>query len=183
MTYRTPEDLAAQQWPLERFVRGMIRRMAVTFSDKVKWQLLGNRGGSGGDEVASFDVFSGIGFFSRPPRSGKPEAIVASYGSTRTSAIIATRDEATRQVGAGDLQEGETCVYNDKARIIVKADGSVEIRLHGGVALSLALKSDYDGLADWIHSTMVIATPSGNSSPGTVNVPPEATGTTVLLAQ
>lgn len=199
MTYRTPEELAAQQWPLERFVRGMIRRVAITLTTGVKWQILGSRGQSGGDETYNYEPFTGIGFYSTPPASGKPEAIVAAYGSVKTAAIVATRDEATRQQGAGDLAQGETCVYNDKARIIVKADGTVEIRLHGGVAVSLALKSDVQSIRDYVNNqfcalgghthvvsgaatTTIAAVAAAGANPPTT-VPANPTGTTQLKAQ
>lgn len=130
MTYLKSEDFArTDSGPLERFVRGMIRRMAITATEvtKSKWRMLGQRSGAAGDETPDLEIYPGIGFYSRPPSSGKPEAITNSYGSSRTTAIVATRDEATRQASAGDLQPDEATVFNTLARLIVRADGTVQI--------------------------------------------------------
>lgn len=183
MTYRTSEDFAREGREWWRLLRGMIRRVAVTLTSSVRWQVLGQRGGQGGDETWDVEPFTGIGFYSRPPSSGNPEAVVVAFGGAKSTAIVATRDEATRKTGAGDLDEDETCVFNSQARVIVKKDGTVEIRLHGGSAKQLVTMDDYNALKDWIHNTMIIATPSGNSTPGTTAAPPDATGTSVLKGQ
>lgn len=141
MTYRTSEDLAKETSTLHRFVKGMIRRMAVKLTSGSKWQLLGYRGGTGGEETVDVEPFTGIGFYSRPPSSGRPEAIMAGVGGSKTPVIVAMRDEQTRKAIA-QLAEGETAIYNDKAIIVLKADGTVEIRLAGGVAIPLATKQD-----------------------------------------
>lgn len=154
MSYETREGFAKESSEWYRFLRGMIRRVAVTLTSSVKWQILGQRGGSGGDETADLEPFTGIGFYSRPPANGKPEAIVTAYGSAKGAAIVATRDEATRKVGAGDLDEDETCVYNGSARMYVKKDGTVEIRLHGGAAVKLATNDDLAALINIIASTV-----------------------------
>lgn len=188
MTYRTSEDFAQETSPFRRFVRGMIRRVAVTLTQTARWQVLGQRGGQGGDETDEVEPFTGIGFYSRPPRSGNPEAVTAAIGGSKTRAIIATRDEATRQAAVGNLEEGETAVYNDQAVIVVKADGTVEIRLVGGLAVALATKADIDALKSWaathIHNVPGV-TAGGATVPSLVPTlaPPNATGTTVLLAQ
>ena len=172
MTSRTPQDLADKQsGPLERFVRGMIRRVTVTLTTGSLWQTLGYRGGAnakGGDETANYEPFTGIGFYSIPPASGAPEAIVAAYGSTRTAALVAMRDEATRQTGAGDLVAGDVCVYNDLARIIVKGNGTVEIRLHGGVAIPLATMADVAAIGTAIAGATIVPNDGGASLKATI---------------
>jgi phage gp45-like len=188
MTYKSPHELANQGWPLERFVRGMIRRMAVTLTTGVLWQVRGYKGGAnatGGDETPNYEPFTGIGFYSTPPSSGKPEAIVTHYGSTKTGAIVALRDEATRKVGAGDLAQGETCVYNDQARVIVKANGAVEIRLHGGVAVALATYADVKAVRDALDGHAHTYLPgTGTAALTTLNpAVPAPVGTSVLKAQ
>ncbi len=189
MTYRDREDFAKETGPTERTLRGMIRRMVITLTDKVLWQLLGQRGGQGGDEVIDVEVFPGIGFFARPPASGKPEAIVAAIaGAAKARVAIATRDEKTRQEAVaalpnGELGEGEVLVYTPVALIHVRANSTVEIRTLGGTAEKLPTWADFTALRTWIQNTMVIATPSGNSTPGTTTAPPTPAGTTVLKAQ
>lgn len=163
MTYRTSEDFAQETSKFRRFVYGMNRRYKVVSTAETKWQVLGQRGGQGGDEAPLFEPFTGIGFYSRPPSSGNPEAIGTSIGGAKTTVLVATRDEATRQAVAGDLAEGETCVYNDKALIVVRADGTVEIRLVGGTAIPLATKQDLDILRTAI-GTAVISVGAGGAA-------------------
>lgn len=128
MTYRLPKDFADESKSIPRLLGGLIRRMAVTISDAARWQLLGQRGGQGGDETVEVENFSGIGFYARPPSSGgKPEAIVAAIGGAKAQVIVATRDEATRAAMAGGIDDDETAVYNSHALLLVKADGTIEV--------------------------------------------------------
>lgn len=185
MTYRTGEDHAKETGDVLRLLRGMVRRMVVTLTSAARWQLLGQRGGVGGDETVQLEPFTGIGFYSRPPSSGNPEAAVAAIGGTATSVVVATRDEKTRQAVAGDLQEGETAVYNDKAIIIVKADSTVEIRLVGGVAIALPTLADVQAIRNALNGhTHTYIPGTGSPTLTTVNpVVPAPSGTTVLKAQ
>lgn len=163
MSRRDSEDFAEETRDSVRLLKGMHRRMAVRRTSSTKWQVLGQRGGQGGDELVELEPFTGIGFYARPPSSGKAEVITAAIGGPKTSVIIATRDEKTRRAVAGGIAEGETCVYNDKAMIVVKADGTVEIRLAGGVAVALALKSDVQQIRNELHQH--------THGPGTFNAP------------
>jgi phage gp45-like len=188
MSWRTAEDHAYATGGTMRLLLGMLRRMVVTLSSDTLWQLVGQRGGPGGagDEVITAETFPGIGIYARAPSSGSPEAVVAALGGTKASVVVATRDEATRQVGAGDLAEGETCVYNDQARVIVRADGTVEIRLHSGVAVPLATKADLAAVVTAFNAHTHVYTPGpGTAIPTAVPVPtaPSPTGTSVLKAQ
>jgi hypothetical protein len=104
--------------------------------------------------------------------------------------LTAFRDEATRQAVAGGLADGETCVYNDKAIIIVKADGTVEIRLAGGVAIALATKADLDKLRANFNSWTPVPNDGGAAlkaimvaAAGILGLPTWPVGTTVLKAQ
>jgi phage gp45-like len=195
VTWRGSEDFARETGEVLRLMRGMNRKVAITLTDGAKWQVVGQRGGQGGDETLRVEAFTGIGFYSRPPASGNPEAIATAIGGAKTLALVAQRDEATRQAVVGDLAEGETAVYNDKALIVVKADGTVEIRLAGGVALPLATKQDLQILRSAIN-TAVISVGAGGAA--TINtacdvavaalVPPPTPptwpiGTTQLKAQ
>lgn len=195
MTYRTSEDHAEQTGPTQRLLHGLNRRVALTRADGTsRWQVLGYRGPAGRE---TFDVepFTGIGFFSRPPSSGKPEAIVTAIGGSKTSAIVATRDEATRKAVAGGIDADETILYNSVAVVYVKKTGIVEIRLANGTALPLALKSDVDEAiaklnafitAYKIHVHGGVTTGAGISAVPTVvtvSSAAAATGTTVLKGQ
>jgi phage gp45-like len=188
MTWRESSDFGKETGELLRLVRGLIRRMRVTLTTGARWQLLGQRGGAGGDETIDVEAFTGIGVYARPPSSGNPEAITAAVGGARTPVIVATRDEATRRAVAGDLAEGETAVYNDKAIVVIKADGTVEIRLVGGVAVPLATKADLDVLRTAISSA-AIALGAGGAADIVAKADlalapkPWPVGTTVLKAQ
>lgn len=197
MTYRSPQDFAQDTSVFRRAVASLIRRFVVTLSSGTRWQFLGHRGANGEpDEVVELEIFPGIGFFSRPPTSGKPEAISVALGSdvksSTTRVAIATRDEKTRQAVAGDLAADEAIVYNSVgAQLRVKADGTVEIRLAGGVAVPLATKADVQAAVDKFnnHAHGGVSAGAGFSTgpvDGTLHLPisiPNPTGTTVLKGQ
>lgn len=143
MSYRDREDFAKELSEWYRLLRGMVRRVAVTLTSGVKWQVLGQRAGQGGDETWDVEPFTGIGFYARPPSSGNPEAIAVALGGAKSTAIVATRDEATRKTGAGDLVEDETCAFNSQVRVQCKQDGTIEARTHGGTASELAKNSEH----------------------------------------
>lgn len=139
MTYRSTEELMAEATSdLRRFMRGMARRMTFLIVDGNKWQVRGQRGGTGGDEVIELEPFTGIGFYSVPPTDGKPEVITLSIGASKSTVIVAARDEATRRAMVPDLQPDETAIFTSTAIVILKADGTVEIRSKSGTAVSLA---------------------------------------------
>lgn len=129
---RSRQALAEATDPRWISVHGMIRRMVVSLTDQVKWQLAGVPlpDGHGGVnvEVRKAEVFSGIGFHSRPPESGAPEAVVLSLGGDASApVVVATRDEKTRAEVAGDLHEDETALFNSKAMLLAKANGTIEV--------------------------------------------------------
>lgn len=184
MTYRSSEDFAQETSAFRRYVYGMIRRFAITLTEAARWQLLGQSGGAGGDEVlADVEAFTGIGFYSRPPSSGgNPEAIGVGVGGTRTTVIIAARDEATRQAVVGDAPPDSTAMFNSQVIIVINPDGTVEIRLAGGAAGKLPTLADLQALANFVqHMTLPVSGgTAGPPAPGSVPTP---AGTTVLRAQ
>ncbi len=184
MTYRSSEDFAQETSAFRRYVYGMIRRFAITLTDTARWQLLGQRGGAGGDEILSnVEAFTGIGFYARPPSSGgKPEAIGVGVGGTRTTVIIAARDEATRQAVVGSLPADSAAVFNTKAVLVINPDGTVEIRLAGGAAAQLATLADLQALASFVQK-MTLPVSGGTAGPPAPSSVPTPTGTTVLRAQ
>jgi len=184
MTYRSSEDFAQETSAFRRFVYGMIRRFAITLTDAALWQLLGQTGGAGGDEILSdVPAFTGIGFYSRPPSSGgNPEAIGVAVGGTRTTVIVAARDEATRQAVVGDLPPDSAAMFNTQTIIVINPDGTVEIRLAGGAATPLATLADLQALASFVQK-MTLAVSGGTAGPPAPGAVPTPTGTTVLKAQ
>ena len=126
----------------------------------------------------------------RPPAGVKPEAIAVSIAGNKATAIVATRDEATRQAVAGDLAEDETAIFNTQALVVVKADGTVEIRLAGGVASPLATKADLDKLRANFSSWTPVANDGGaalkavmTAAGGILHGSDWPVGTTVLKGQ
>jgi phage gp46-like protein len=126
---------------------GAIRRMAVTLSAKALWQLTGFRlvdeNGQVKNEVALAEAFTGIGFYARPPEGGKPEAIVINVNDAQHPVAIAVRDEKTRQAVAGALKLDESAMFNTVAIVVVKSNGTVEIRSAGGTAEKLVTQAQF----------------------------------------
>jgi phage gp45-like len=131
---RSKEVLLESTDPRWIKVAGMVRRMAISLTSKVLWQLVGFQLPDGSKEVSKAEAFTGIGFFARPPSSGSPEAIVVSVGDASAPMIVAVRDEKTRAAIVGALKVGESAVYNDKAIVYVKDDGTIEARTATGLA-------------------------------------------------
>jgi hypothetical protein len=184
---RTVEALLESTDP--RWIRfaGMVRRMTITLTAKVLWQLAGFRlpdaaGGASGQEVINAEAFTGIGFFSRPPSSGSPEAIVVSVGDASSPMIIAVRDEKTRAAIVGALKVGETAVYTDQALVYLKDNGTIEARSAAGTAAPLATKADLDALKNFIQS-MTLPVSGPTAGPPALGSVPSATGTLKFKAE
>lgn len=159
---------------------GAIRRMVVTVSSRALWQLAGHTLVDGKRETMEVEPFLGIGFFARPPADGAPEAIVLLLGDdARAPVAVAVRDEATRRAIVGALEAGETAVYSASSLVHLKADGTIEARSAGGVAVPLATKADVQDLRDWVAAHVHPA----NGSPPSGPAPANPTGTTKLKGE
>lgn len=162
----------------------MIRRLAVAASPGGLWQVV-----AGGDESPLTDVplFQGVGISARPSAdSGGAEAIVVKVGGDqRHPVIVATRDESVRL----DVEEDETAIYNSGSVVLIKADGTVEVRSRGGSAQALATKADVDALQTAVdaHIHTTTATVGAGATPGVISPPvepmPSATGTQKLKGE
>lgn len=161
-------------------IANTVRRMAITLTTQALWQLAGVRNLDGSTETINIEPFLGIGLFARPPSSGSPEAIVVFAGGPKAGAIVAVRDEKTRQAIAGALAQDETMLFNSKAVVYAKADGTIEARSASGVALELATKADVTALANFVQALFVGGSGSAVVPPGTV---PQPAGTTVFKAE
>lgn len=169
---------------------GAIRRMAITLTSRVLWQLTGFDLGDGNKETVNGELFTGIGFFAKPPSSGAPEAIAVAVGGAKTMVILGVRDQKTLAQVAGAINQDEAMVFGSQAIVYVKNDGTVEIRTPGGSAHALALKSDVDSLASYVDNTLVLTvatTGTATAQTGTATVAtshaPSAAGTSVLKGQ
>lgn len=182
---------AATDSMLHRF-GSLIRRMTVTVTSRPIWKLLGVRGFAG-DEVVDAEAFLGIGFYARPPASGKPEAIVVNVGDAKAPIVVAARDEKTfanirTLLGANRPAAGEVVVFNANVVVYLKSDGAVEIRTPSGTAKRLATIDDLEALRNWAasHTHPVATTGSSTAQTGTAAAPaapPEPAGTTVLRGE
>lgn len=152
MSWRESEDHARETGPTQRLLRGMIRRVAITLvrAGRVVWQVTGQRGGVGGDEVFDVEPFGVIGHFARPPAGGRPEAIVVMVGGSKSPALIAARDEKTRKLIDAHVGDGETAIYNGQSLVVVKQDGTIELRSIAGSAGRVATLADIEALTEYI---------------------------------
>lgn len=156
--------------PLLVRARGAIRRMAVTLTSQVLWQLAGFRMPDQSREAFNAEVFGGIGIYARPPDSTQPEAIVLMVGDAKAPAIVAVRDEATRAAVAGALKADETMVFNSEVCMHATADGHVDLRAASGAASvqPMILGTSYRTAEDTLLTALgTFATAIGALNPAT----------------
>lgn len=157
------QDQRAALSEIARDAAGRIRRFVLGVTSRALWQIIGHTLLDGTVETENAEVFTGIGFYARPPSSGgNPEAIVVYPGGAGNPVIVAARDEKTRQAVA-QLEADETAVFTSKAMIAIKADGTVEIRTVDGTAAALATKNDLAVLRQ-AATTAVIAVGAGGAA-------------------
>lgn len=177
-----------------RELAGKVRRMAVSVTNVLAgvgtttasfWQVVGHLLlDNTTQETADAEVFSGVGFYARPPAGANAEAIVAFPGGPANPVVVASRDEATRKAVAGAAQQDETFVFNSKVALRFTASGLIQAYLVGGpVPVKLALASDHDALVTAYngHRHLGVTTGGGVSGipqPGDLGV--AAIGSSVL---
>lgn len=184
-------DLTSAQ---ARELAGKVRRMAVSVTNVLAgvgtttasfWQVVGHLLlDNTTRETADAEVFSGVGFYARPPAGANAEAIVTFPGGPSNPVIVASRDEATRKKVAGAALQDETFIYNSKVAIRFTASGLIQAYLVGGpVPVKLALASDHDALVSAYNAHKHLgvtagAAISGIPQPGDLGV--AAVGSSVL---
>lgn len=167
----------------------MIRRMAVTLTSGAFWRVVGHKLIDGKPETRDAEVFSGIGFYSRPKAGHQVDALVVFPGGAANPIIIATRDEDARKAVAAGIAQDETIAFNSSTIVLVKANGTVEIRTAGGTATKLPTLADHNNLRDafnaHVHLSAAPSNPTGIPVAGPTPLIPVVTpsGTTVLKAQ
>lgn len=139
-TRRGPGAISEALGTGERILSGTIRRMVINVTGNL-WRVLGHLLPDSKREARDAEVFSGVGFYARPPEGANAEAVVAFPGGAAGPIVIAARDEATRQASAA-IDPDESVIFNSVARVLVRADGTVEITSIGGGAVALAKASD-----------------------------------------
>ncbi len=144
-----------------REIAGLIRRMAITLTSSAIWQVAGHVLLDGKRETRKAENFGGIGIYARPPTGGSPEAIVVFPGGAANAIIVGARDEKTRREvfkAAGDLAAGETAMFTPNAIVVLKADGTVEIRSPSNPLVQpTILGTAYRGAEDTMLSLMSVA--------------------------
>lgn len=160
---QTVQSLHGRNRGAGRELRNAIRRFAVAATSAVLWALEGFEDADGNVERQDAEVFSGVGFYARPPATARAEVVVAKVGGeSGHPAIIATRDQDTLaavQALGGSVGEGETIMFNSGAWVRLNADGTVYIGTPGGVVRQLVTKEDFENHG---HATAGgTGTPSG----------------------
>lgn len=187
MTRKGPADFGDEIGPAARAAAGAIRRMIVTLTSRALWQIAGHRLLDNTTETRDAEVFSGIGFYSRPPTSGSPEAIVLFPGSlgggpAAGPVIVGLRDEKTRQAIAGSIAVDETMMFNGASVVHIKATGIVAIG--DSAAIDAAVKGTTYRAAEDVMLTAIaaLATALAVSSPPLVPASAAATATAATAA-
>lgn len=178
-----------------RELTGKIRRMAVSVTNVLAgvgtttasfWQVVGHLlVDNTTRETADAEVFSGVGFYARPPADANAEAIVTFLGESAANPVaIATRDEATRKKVAGAALQDETFMFNSKVAIRMTASGQIQAYLVGGPApVQLALKSDVDAVISAYNAHKHLGVTAGvavSGIPQPGDIAPAAVGSSVL---
>lgn len=188
MSYRSAADLKREQSPEAKSNASRIRRLAVSVTSRVFWQLLGYKSHESKQKGIDAENFSGIGFYARPKTSDKAEAVLVSVGDARHSVIIATRNEDVRKQIA-NLAENETAIFTSLSTVVIKADGTIEIRSKDGTALPLPTLADLQAVVDALdsHSHLYIPYPGGvaGAPVATTGNPsvPDPDGTDIIRAE
>lgn len=125
--------------------------------------------------------------FSSVPLEGAEAVVVFPNGDRAHALVVAVSDRRYRPTGG---QPGEVTLYNNaNARVILKADGTIEARSAGGTAVALATKADVQALRDALtahtHAFGTLACTGGTIS-GAVAVGPtlsSPTGTSKFKAE
>lgn len=151
---------------MARDLRGLVRRMIVRFTDGVLWQLTGHRFADHTETVEA-EVFSGIGFYSRPRAGSKTaEAILERIGDAQHVVVVATRDEELRALWKAilDANPDLAAMFNSLAGVIVKG-ATVEARTIEGEAKSLAFAEKLQALADDFYAHVHAASGAPTTKP------------------
>ena len=137
---RSPGTLRKRQGRKRLDQENMVRKVAISTSEGSDWGILGYEfedpetgetvcEGEGDDPIP---VFQGIGICARPV-GANGEAMMLHVGGEADHPIAASvRDEDGRRAYVDnfeDLAPGELAIYNGQgnARVVIKADGSIEI--------------------------------------------------------
>ena len=185
MTWRDAKDLRDDVSPPRRDLLGRFRRMVIKLTSRsgaasAIWQMLGHRDELGRAETVDVEVFPGVGIYARPKAGGKAEAVIVHVGGPDQPIAVATRNEDIRRQVLADVKEDETAIYTSTAVVLINADGTIEIRSAGGLAVPLATLADVQA----IQAALDLHTHAhGDPTVGTGPAVPAPTGTTKLRGE
>ncbi len=169
-TDNTIEEWRREGAPERRRTDGMIRRMPIGITGGVRWRVTGHLLlDSRTREAYDAEVFGGVGFYARPKSGSNAEAIVVFPGDdAQNPIIIATRDEDARKAIAKLAEDDSTAVFNSQTIILIKKDGTVEIRSASGPVQPTILGQTYRTAEDTLLTALgVFATAIGALNPTT----------------
>ncbi len=166
--------------PEMRALSGAIRRFDLGVTSGVQWKVIGYSLLEGGREVRSAEVFSGVGFYSRPKEGNNAEAIAVMGDGASNPIIVATRDEDSRKAVA-QIGADQSIMFNSTTIALVKAS-TVEVRLASNPAVqSTVLGVTYRSAEDTLLTALgVFATAAGSAVPALVT--PAATLNSAITA-
>lgn len=168
-------------------IDNLLRHMLVRAARGAVWALTGLVDGDGNEEVEpAVPVYGQLGVWALPPSSGAPEVIVAHLGGkSGNPVVVAARDEATRRAleeALGGLAPGETAVFGAGGVVLLRADGTVEIRSWTGTAKRLVTEDDLAAHRSWVAAHIHADPVSGFTGAPTV-APPVPAYTSVLKGE
>jgi hypothetical protein len=134
----------------------VVRRVLVAATSGDAWGYLGYQypdlRGRGttiteGAEDEPVEVFPGVGIFARPAAGDASEALLVNVGGkAEHGVIVALRNEDARRRYVeefGEIDPGEIVIFNSiaKSRVIVRADGTIELEADAGKEILIRSKS------------------------------------------
>ncbi|HVJ29760.1 MAG TPA: phage baseplate assembly protein V [Gammaproteobacteria bacterium] len=114
--------------------------------------------------------------FSSVPLAGAEAVVVFPNGDRSHPLVVSVSDRRYRPTGG---QAGEVTIYNNAgARVILKADGTIEARSAGGTAGALATLADVQALRSTFNTHVHTGVTVGSGSSGAPSTPASPPGGT-----
>ncbi len=165
-------------------LRSRLRRMALAASDALKWIATGYEDGEGNLEENEAEVFSGIGFYSRPHGDDRAEVLLLNVeGEANHPVIIATRSQdGIKRLGT--INADETVIFTSQAEVRILNDGTIHARSIDGTAAPVATLADIQALITTFNAHLHTGVTTGMASSGPPASPASsASGTQILRAE
>lgn len=145
--------------------RGIIRRLAITLTSGGIWQMVGHNLPGNTKEIRKVEVFSGIGFASRPAAGANAEAVVVHVGGYPNPIAVAMRDEDLRRKMAPMSFQDITVMFNTRATVQISG-GVVSIFAPGGATHPMVCGDTLNSALDTLLSLLSPAVALISNIPG-----------------